>query len=732
MGFFDKAKELMDTAKKDGLSAAMTKAGQMQMDKLGYNPDGTRKEAGANITHLERLDKFKKTPRVLEGDALEVVGKPPLIRWSLAGACIAECAGTFFLVFFGLGAVCVSVLTGALQGLWQVAVIWGIIIALAVYACGAFSGAHFNPAVTLAFAAWRSFPPARILPYAASQLLGGFLAAALLYVCFGPMLEAYEAAKSLTRGAAGSQLSAVIFAEYFPHPLLVGTDEAAYASVGPGLAMLAEGAGTAILLFFIFALTDQGNPGRPPAFLLPPCIGLTVAVLICLFAPVSQAGFNPARDFAPRFFAYLAGWGEIAIPGPRGAFFYVYILSPLLGGLAGGFLYGRLSCGKTMRRPFMREKPCLILLGGFLGAGKTTLMRRAAELLAARGRSAGVITNDQAPELVDTRFLQGQGLPAREVAGSCFCCDFNGLIRAMRELRDASSVEALLAEPVGSCTDLSATIMQPLKDKYRREFSLAKLSVLLDPLRLASVFPDAPVPGGVTGTEPCAGTAYILRKQMEEADILLINKTDLLRPEELKGIRLFLAERFPQAEIHGISALTGAGTEDWLKALLRDMESGELPGKTLARPDYDLYAQGEAALGWLNAKAEVEAAQSGSAPWADFAAAFLRLLEGDCAARLADIGHVKMILSAGGRSLMANSVRTGLPPFVRGELPPAGRAETIINARVEMPPEELEKLVRTRLAESCAACGLRLGALGVKALSPARPQPTWRYESVAV
>ncbi len=263
-------------------------------------------------------------------------------RPSLARACCAELVGTFLLVFFGTGAVWVGVVTGAMSGLFQVAIVWGLAIGLAIYATGAISGAHLNPAVTVALCVWRRFPATRVGPYAAAQLAGGFLAAAVLFGLFSGTLRSFESAKGLVRGQPGSELSAMVFGEYFPNPAIVGTSPAAFAQVSEVQAILAEGFGTALLVFVIFALTDERNRGRPHPGIAAPLVGLTVTALICVIAPLTQAGFNPARDLGPRLMAWLCGWGSTAIPGPRGGFLSVYILSPVLGGLAGGGLHGLL------------------------------------------------------------------------------------------------------------------------------------------------------------------------------------------------------------------------------------------------------------------------------------------------------------------------------------------------------------------------------------------------------
>jgi glycerol uptake facilitator len=258
----------------------------------------------------------------------------------LRGALAGELAGTYLLVLFGTGSVAAAVLTGAQVGLWQVAVVWGFGVALAIYASAALSGAHLNPAVSLAFALLRraDFPPARLLPYIAAQLAGAVLAGLTVAALFWPFVLRFEAEKGLTRGQPGSELSAMIFGEYFPNPAMFGTDAAARALVSPLQAALVEAFGTAVLVFVIFALTARRNTAAPAGNLTPFFIGFTVAALISLFAPITQAGWNPARDLGPRLVAFALGWGSIAIPGPAGGF-WVYIVGPLIGGLLGGLAW---------------------------------------------------------------------------------------------------------------------------------------------------------------------------------------------------------------------------------------------------------------------------------------------------------------------------------------------------------------------------------------------------------
>jgi glycerol uptake facilitator protein len=258
---------------------------------------------------------------------------------SIRKACSAEFVGTFVLVFFGLGVVHTALLSEPHAGLGLVAVVWAMAVALAIYTTGAISGAHLNPAMTLAFTVFRGFPARRVVPYMLAQLAGAFCAAALLYGLFHGVIDHFERAHGLVRGYPGSVLSAMVYGEYFPNPGMVASGVLSAADVTKWQAMLGEGIGTAFLALFVFALTDRANAAGPGGALLPLCVGLAVALNISIIAPLTQAGFNPARDFGPRLFAWLAGWDRIAIPGPRGGFFTVYILAPCVGALCGAGVY---------------------------------------------------------------------------------------------------------------------------------------------------------------------------------------------------------------------------------------------------------------------------------------------------------------------------------------------------------------------------------------------------------
>jgi glycerol uptake facilitator protein len=268
---------------------------------------------------------------------------------SLGACCLAEILGTFLLVFFGCGAVHSAVLTGAQSGLWQVAIVWGVAITITIYICGGISGAHINPAMTIAFACWGGFPFRRVFPYIGSQLLGAILAAGTLFIIYQPQLKVHEETMKVQRGQPGSEATAMCYGEYFPNPgseknrsLYKEQDSAQLVEMVPlHAAFIAEVLGTLILALAVFAVIDSRNHVAPPAALAPVFIGLTVAILISVIAPLTQACFNPARDFGPRLFAAtLGGWGKVAFPGPNGLHcLTVYLLAPIAGAILGGGLY---------------------------------------------------------------------------------------------------------------------------------------------------------------------------------------------------------------------------------------------------------------------------------------------------------------------------------------------------------------------------------------------------------
>jgi Ni2+-binding GTPase involved in maturation of urease and hydrogenase len=358
----------------------------------------------------------------------------------------------------------------------------------------------------------------------------------------------------------------------------------------------------------------------------------------------------------------------------------------------------------------------LILVGGFLGSGKTTLLYRAAKTLTSRGLRVGLVTNDQAPGSVDTRLLAQRGLDVREVGGSCFCCDFPGLLKNAGTLRKSVKADLILLEPVGSCTDLSATVLQPLKERFRREFVPSPLSVIADPFRIKQV---------LTGTRRRShrGPNYIFLKQLEEADLILIGKADLIDGNERKELRRLLSAAFPKVPVRTVSPLSGAGVSGWLDKVL----GSSWAGNRIADVDYDVYAEGEAAMGWLNADLTLKTRGCCIPNWRMLCQFVMREMKQAFGKHRVAVGHVKTLLTAKGGYCAANLTRLGGPIEMDGDPGESvTRARMTINARVEMAPAALKKIVLASL-RSVIGNRLEVTVHTLRAFRPARPRPTFRY-----
>lgn len=245
---------------------------------------------------------------------------------SLLGQCIAEFIGTGLLIFFGVGCVAALVLTGAQFGQWEISIVWGFGVSVAIYCTAGVSGAHINPAVTIALAAFHGFNKAKVLPYIVSQMLGAFCSAALIYALFSNLFTDYEIAHNFTRDSLDALATAGIFSTY-PHSAL--------SFMG---AFAVEFVITAVLMFAILALGDESN-GASRGAMNPLLIGILIAVIGCSLGPLTGFAMNPARDFGPKFFAYIAGWDYALTGGKDIPYFIVPIIAPICGACFGGWLY---------------------------------------------------------------------------------------------------------------------------------------------------------------------------------------------------------------------------------------------------------------------------------------------------------------------------------------------------------------------------------------------------------
>ena len=361
-----------------------------------------------------------------------------------------------------------------------------------------------------------------------------------------------------------------------------------------------------------------------------------------------------------------------------------------------------------------------IMIGGFLGAGKTTAVSRLAAHLTARGKRVGLITNDQGRELVDTKMLRSQGFATEEIPGGCFCCRFNSLVEAAGRLAAGSQPDVFIAEPVGSCTDLVATVTYPLRRMYGDNFSIAPVSVLVDPIRAQRVL------GLAEGGNFSSKVTYIYRKQLEEADEIVVNKSDLLTPEALEVLKEALAREFPAARVRHVSCRTGEGLDEWFA----DLEQGTHAGRVTMEVDYDVYAEGEALLGWLNATVRVEARDGVDAD--TLLECLATTLHDGLRDAGAEVAHLKMTLSPdgslSGEIASVNLVRNDFVPELSQRLDDdiAG-AQIIVNLRAEAAPESLEQQLRAAVSAVTAemeTAGLRIEHL--EYFRPGRPVPTHR------
>ncbi|HSG70601.1 MAG TPA: GTP-binding protein, partial [Planctomycetaceae bacterium] len=323
-----------------------------------------------------------------------------------------------------------------------------------------------------------------------------------------------------------------------------------------------------------------------------------------------------------------------------------------------------------------------VMVGGFLGAGKTTTLGRLAKMYLDRGQTVGIVTNDQATDLVDTNTLRSQGFDVGEVAGACFCCNFNELMDTIGALGAQQKPDVILAEPVGSCTDLVATVIQPIKQLFEAEFEIAPYCVILKPSHGKKILGDQ---AGI-GFSPKA--AYILKKQLEEADAILVNRIDELDPREVEELSELVGKHHPGTPVIRISARTGAGCEGLFEFLA---QQGDF-GRRVLDIDYDTYAEGEAELGWLNSSQHVVADQPFSLD--EFLLQIVERLKTALLERDAEPAHLKTIGLWEGFFGVANLISSDTTP----ELSLASNQQVkdfdlIVNARVACDPVLLEEAV---------------------------------------
>ena len=351
----------------------------------------------------------------------------------------------------------------------------------------------------------------------------------------------------------------------------------------------------------------------------------------------------------------------------------------------------------------------LVFLGGFLGAGKTTLLLRAASKLQARGLQVGFVTNDQGGDLVDTARGMAAELPVAEVAGGCFCCRWSELAGALESLADRRP-DVILAEPVGSCTDLTATVLRPLLVQGPADLDLAPLSVLVSTNNASA--------------RRSARVEWLQDQQARECHWLLLGKADRLSPSDRDARRAELAALYPGvARILPVSGRTGEGVDDWLDLVLgrpvQELESLEI--------DYGTYAEAEAELGWLNAACELRSSQPHNP------SRIAETVEGRMADRLAaegaELAHFKLLARTptGSRagSRVSHAEAWEWDPDAPA-LPASRQTELVVNLRALGAPDMLRDALLEALSGLQAEYGLRWYMTRCEAFRPVAPKPEIR------
>jgi glycerol uptake facilitator protein len=270
---------------------------------------------------------------------------------TLKGQCVAEFLGTALMIFFGTGCVAALKVAGASFGLWEISIIWGFAVAMAIYLSAAVSGAHLNPAVSIALALFAGFEKRKLPFYIVAQTAGAFCGAGLVYLLYVSLFFDFEQTHHMIRGSVESIELASAFSTY-PNP-----------AISLGQAAFVEFVITAILMGVIMSLTDDNN-GLPRGALAPLLIGILVALIGAATAPLTGFAMNPARDFGPKLMTYLAGWDEIAFTGGHDIpYFLIPIIAPILGACLGAYGY-RALIAPHLPQPVVARDPAASAVPG--------------------------------------------------------------------------------------------------------------------------------------------------------------------------------------------------------------------------------------------------------------------------------------------------------------------------------------------------------------------------------
>lgn len=287
--------------------------------------------------------------------------------------------------------------------------------------------------------------------------------------------------------------------------------------------------------------------------------------------------------------------------------------------------------------------PNLLVIGGFLGAGKTTFSTNLVTMLWDMGVEAALITNDQSDGLVDTEIATAGGISVKEIAGGCFCCRCHEFALALDEIVALGQSDLIIAEAVGSCTDLVATVVEPLRVDLKKDYRVMPVTIVVDPLRAEAALLGAREGDAVLHDD----VTYIFLKQMEEAQVIAVNKADTIPPERMWRILEAIEARYPEAHALAFSANDPAQVAN----LWAYLQSAEPQHRAIQEIDYERYASGEAFLGWLNSECRLEV-NDAVCTLDELSYAIGREIRGRQVTNGVEIAHLKVsVVGTGGRFL---------------------------------------------------------------------------------
>jgi G3E family GTPase len=324
----------------------------------------------------------------------------------------------------------------------------------------------------------------------------------------------------------------------------------------------------------------------------------------------------------------------------------------------------------------------LFLIGGFLGSGKTTAIVNACQHLITKDQRVAVITNDQGDQQVDNAFVKSFGIPASEVANGCFCCNYDQFDNQIHSFIKTIQPDIIFAESVGSCTDLIATVAKPFI-RHVPGVSIV-ISVFADAALLLSLFE-----GRLNFINE--NVQYIYKKQLEEADLLVVNKIDLMPYSELKTLNKYLAKEFPVKKILYQNSLAGNDIQKWTNTLCQFQQPADRSSLEL---DYDRYGDGEAQLAWLDQSVTILSSQKNAV---EIAKEIISSIDDHIKQQNLVTGHLKFFIETSEWKKKISITTT--MPLSLNELEQADAREVrmLINARVQTEPSVLQKIVNDTL-----------------------------------